>query len=120
MKKIILTIGAFVVALLMISTATAVPTTQSKPLMNAVNKLEKTEKMIHGNMADIQPTGFIDFLIQLIILLIKLIMAIVTIIQSVLGIINLFKVIISTIQTLIELIQQIIDLISGGPNYVTS
>ena len=120
MKKIMLTIGAFVIALLMVSTATAVPTTHSGPFMNAVNNLEKTEKMIHGNIADIQPAGFIDFLIQLIILLIKLIMAIVTIIRSVLGIINLFKVIIATIQTLIELLQQIIDLISGGPNYITS
>ncbi|RLF41435.1 MAG: hypothetical protein DRN12_03260 [Thermoplasmata archaeon] len=120
MKKIMLTIGALAVSLLMISTATAVPNTQSTPVMNAVNNLEKTEKILYSKIGDIQPTGFIDFLIQLIILLIKLVMTIVTIIQSVLGIVNLIKNIIAAIQSLVNLIQQLIDLISGGPNYITS
>ena len=125
MKKVILMVGTLTVAFLMISTVTAVPNTQSTPLMKAVDNIEKTKRMINNiesqNIADIQPAGFIDFLIQLLTLLINLIQEIIIIFQSVVSIITLIKAVIAAIQAVLDLIQQIIDLLNGGtPSYTAS
>ncbi len=107
-------LGAVAVVFLLVSTGTAIPQTQSTPVMQAVQHLEKTNEAIDDvtseNIVNIQTLGLIDFLIQLIRLIIELLMNIVTIIQGILSIVSIVQTIFSAIQLVIQLIQQIIDL----------
>ncbi len=114
MKKICMMLGALSVVFLMVSTVTALPQTQSTPVMSAVHSLEETKEQYDdttlGSMLDIQPTGFIDTLIAFIKLLIQLIMNIITVIQGILSVVALIQAIFSAITMIIELVRQIIDL----------
>lgn len=119
MKKTLIMLGTLFVMFLMISTVTAVPKTQSTPLMDTIQSKEVTELKMKAhavNDLDPQPTGFFDKLIEFIKLLIELIMNLVTIIQGILSIIALIQAVLSAIQLVIQLIQQILDVIFDPSN----
>ena len=114
MKKTFIMLGTLSVVFLMVSIATAVPQTQSRPVMEAIQSLEDAEQKLDNTtlheLLNPQSTGFFDKLFEFIKLLIQLIMNIATIVQSVLSIIALIKAIFSAIQLVMQLIQQIIEL----------
>ena len=106
-------IGIVGILFLMVSSATAVPTTHSEPLMNQIEKIETFESLLDSNIAidTLGTKGIIDILIQLITVIIKLVMEIIAIIQGILGIIALIQSLINAIQILFELIPQLIEII---------
>lgn len=116
MKKYYIELGAIVVALLMMSTVTAVPQTHSKVVMDIVDKIEQKkdvleEKLTEIFLDDLKLGGIIDFLIQLIILIIQLVMKIIEIVQGIMGLINLIQNLIAALTTLFQLVQSLIELI---------
>lgn len=116
MKKYYIELGAIVVALLMMSTVTAVPQTHSKVVMDIVDKIEQKkdvleEKLTEIFLDDLKLSGIIDFLIQLIILIIQLVMKIIEIVQGIMGLINLIQNLIAALTTLFQLVQSLIELI---------
>jgi hypothetical protein len=110
MKKAVISIGVFLVAILMISTATAVPTTQSKPVMDIVNTIEEQEQKIE--LLDVLPQGIFDTIWQLLLALYNLIMKIIEVVNTVLTIVQLVQALINGIQTLLQMIQEFIALIN--------
>lgn len=116
MKKYYIELGAIVVALLMMSTVTAVPQTHSKVVMDIVDKIEQEkdvleEKLTEIFLDDLKLGGIIDFLIQLIMLIIQLVMKIIEIVQGIMGLINLIQNLIAALTTLFQLVQSLIELI---------
>ena len=113
MKKFFIGIGVVGIIFLLVSSATAVPQTHSKPLMNQLEKIEAAESLVDttGVLNDIGPRGLIDLLIQLITLIYQLILEIMDIINSILGLVSLIQALINAIQTLFELINQLIEVI---------
>ena len=116
-------LAAIGILLIMVSTATAVPTVHSEPLMNYIEEVENTESLLASkidklNLVDTQ--GILDILIQLITLIIRLVMEIIAIVQGILGIISLIQTLINAVQVLFDLIMQLIDLITDllNPNAV--
>lgn len=116
MKKYFIEIMAFFIALLMMSTVTAVPQTQSTSVMDIVDKLEENENYINeflkSNLIDrFKLDGLIELLIQLILLIIEFVTQIISIVQNIIGLVNLIQNLIDAISTLFQLIQQLIELI---------
>ncbi|MEA3457311.1 MAG: hypothetical protein U9R21_01385 [Candidatus Thermoplasmatota archaeon] len=116
MKKYYIELGAIVVALLMMSTVTAVPQTHSKVVMDIVNEIEQNkdvleEKLTEIFLDDLKLGGIIDFLIQLIMLIIQLVIKIIEIVQGIMGLINLIQNLINALTTLFQLVQSLIELI---------
>jgi len=116
MKKYYIELGAIVVALLMMSTVTAVPQTHGKVVMDIVDEIEQKkdvleEKLTEIFLDDLKLGGIIDFLIQLIILIIQLVMKIIEIVQGIMGLINLIQNLIAALTTLFQLVQSLIELI---------
>ena len=127
MKRKHLLAGILVIISLLMSTTILIPQAQSKPVMDKVNAIEKSnilfEKIIQIKGLGIT-SGFFDWLKELILLLLDIIAQIQLIVGLVFGIINSIKGILSAIQLLItaipELIQMISDFISlllAGPQY---
>ena len=115
MKKIFMGIGIVGILFLMVSSATAVPTAHSEPLMKQIEKVEHFESLLDSNIAINSPetNGIIDILIQLITVIIQLVMEIISIVQGVLCIIGLIQALINAIQVLFELIPQLIEIIQN-------
>jgi hypothetical protein len=116
MKKCYIELGAIFVALLMMSTVTAVQQTKSESVINVVNNFEQKkdilETQITRNFLDnTKLGGLIDLLIQLITLLIQLVLKAVEVVQSVIGLVNMIQNLIDAFTTLFQLIQDLIDLI---------
>ena len=116
MKKCYIELGAIVVALLMMSTVTAVQQTNGKSLMNKINDVEQKrnflEEKITVNLGDnFRPCGLIDFLIQLITLLIQLVFKIIQVVQDVIGLVNLIQNLFDALTNLFQLIQDLFELI---------
>jgi len=108
-------IGIVGILFLMVSSATAVPTTHSEPLMKQIEKVEYFESLLDSNIAINSPetNGIIDTLIQLITIIIQLVNEIISIIQGVLSIVALIQSIIKAVQMLFELIPQLIEIIQN-------
>jgi hypothetical protein len=116
MKKIYVIIGVIGILLLMVSTATAVPTAHSEPLMNYIEQVETTESLLKSKLNSLNllnSQGILDIIIQLITLIIRLIMEIIAIIQGIIGIISLIQTLINAVQVLFDLIMQLIELITS-------
>ena len=78
MKKYFFEIGAILIALLLMSTVTAVPQTQSKPAMEIINDIEDKINLIESNalaniINNVETGGIIELLIQLITVIIQFI-----------------------------------------------
>ncbi|UCH72410.1 MAG: hypothetical protein JSW62_02365 [Thermoplasmatales archaeon] len=67
MKKSIVVLGAVAAALLMISTATAVPQTQSEPVINVINDIEEKRIILEDNLPDIKSNGIIIDILTVIV-----------------------------------------------------
>jgi len=108
-------LGIVGILLLLVSCATAVPTTQSTPVMQQIEKKDTTEALLKSlYTTDAEPLdGILDLLIQLITVIVQLVMEIIAIVQGILGIISLIQTLINALQTLFTLITQLIEIISG-------
>ena len=121
MKKSIIGLATIAVALLMISTATAVPQVHSEPAMKIVNDVEQNktffEEKIEGFSEkialDVEPGGIIDTIIAIIQFIIELIMGIIQFIADLMQIGNLILALIDAINALISIITQFIEFIMG-------
>ncbi len=108
MKKIIM-LGILGVIFLMVSTATAVPTTQSQPIMDTIEKIEESKSLIESNIVS---SGFLTDLIDLIITLIQLGLQIYAIYKNITGLINLVQTLFNNITSLMDMINQFIQFIT--------
>jgi len=116
MKKYFFEIGAILIALLLMSTVTAVPQTQSKPAMDIINDIEDKINLIESNeisniINNAESGGIIELLIQLITVIIQFIIELIGIIQNIIGLVNLIETLIAAFTTLFQLIQDLIELI---------
>ena len=116
MKKYFIEIGAILIALLLMSTVTAVPQTQSKPAMDIINDIEDKINLIESNaltniLNNVESGGIIELLIQLITVIIQFIIELIGIIQNIIGLVNLIDTLIAAFTTLFQLIQDLIELI---------
>lgn len=111
MRKGVLLIGALFVTALMISTATAVPTSQSKPVMDVIDRVEQQKENLES-VSEQLPLGIFELIWQLILALFNLIMKIIEIVNTVLTIFQLVQALIAGIQTLFQMIQNFIDIIN--------
>ena len=116
MKKYFIGIGAIFIALLLVSTVTAVPQAQSNPVMNLINDIEENKNIIDYNFLNniinnVQSGGIIDLIIQLITLIIQFILEIIDVIQNIIGLVNLIQNLIDAFTTLFQLIQDLIEII---------
>ena len=127
MKKYFMFIGAFFISLLLISTVTAVPQTQSNSIMNLIDDIEENIEIIESEklnnmIISIASVGIIELLIQLIMLIIEFVVEIVNLIQNIISLVNLIQNIINAISTLFQLIQDLIELIRNilNPSILTN
>jgi hypothetical protein len=115
MRKIILIIGTIFTTFLIISTATAVPKTNSESLINKINEIEEYKELINDRIIDInheiEKGGIIDFLIKIILWLIGLVQQLINIVLDIFNIIDLIEYLIELIFTLFALIIALIDYI---------
>jgi len=116
MKKYFFELGAILIALLLMSTVTAVPQTQSKPAMEIINDIEDKINLIESNaltniINNVESGGIIELLIQLITVIIQFIIELIGIIQNIIGLVNLIDTLIAAFTTLFQLIQDLIELI---------
>jgi len=116
MKKYFFELGAILIALLLMSTVTAVPQTQSKPAMDIINDIEDKINLIESNaltniINNVESGGIIELLIQLITVIIQFIIELIGIIQNIIGLVNLIDTLIAAFTTLFQLIQDLIELI---------
>ncbi len=117
MKKTIIVIGAFLISLLLVSTVTAVPQTQSKPSMDIIEKIEHKKSVTEtlqnkiDSITSFQKTGLIDWIVQLLTAILNLIQALIQFVMDLFNIVNLINAIISAINQLINLIVQFINAI---------
>lgn len=127
MKKYFICIGTFFIALLLISTATAIPQAHSNSVMNLIDDLEENKKIIESEklnniISNVISVGIIELLIQLIMLIIEFIMEIINLIQNISSLVNLIQNIIDAFSTLFQLIQDLIELIRNifNPSQITN
>ena len=121
MKKSIIGLVTIAVALLMISTATAVPQVHSEPAMKIVNDVEQNktffEEKIEGFSEkialDVEPEGIITWLINLITSLLEFIRKIINFISSIIELAELIVTLIDLITTFYETVMQFIEWIQG-------
>ena len=114
--KLSVVIGALGIALLLLSTVTAVPHSHSEPVMDHIHAIEDLQTQLENEqntlgLEEIFPTGIFERLIQLITLIIQIVLNIVQIIQSIMSIISLIQFVIEALQTLIQVVQEFIALL---------
>ncbi len=124
MKTSLVVLGAIAVVLLMVSTVTAVPQVHSTPMMEIVNEVEQKKTLINGKLGafsdkiadklvNVEPTGIITWLINLIVSLIEFVRNIINFISSIIQLAELIITLINLITTLYEVIMQFIEWIQG-------
>lgn len=115
MKKIFIYINSIFITFIMISTATAVPTIKSDSLMEKINEIELSKRIINDKLADLNPDvlslGIIDFLIRIIQLLISFVQEIINLVLEIFNLVELIEYLIELIITLYELILSLINFI---------
>ena len=120
MKKLIGMVGAFFAIFLLVSSATAVPHTQSQPAMTLLEEIEQTRQCFGEDMevsitqlkqlvSDPEEGGLIDIIIALILLLIEAIDAIINFILGLYNIVELVQQLLEKLEILIELIVEFIN-----------
>jgi uncharacterized protein (UPF0335 family) len=139
MKKFIVTAcGAILIGLLMVSSATAVPKVNSDPLMNKVNEIEKSKKIIEENInnktLDLKTIGSINLLIKNIKetihdlmldiksagLILKIIQWLISLIQKILTFINDLTKLVQLINNLLTAIVNLYNLIIKLIDFIKS
>jgi hypothetical protein len=118
MKKYFIEIVAIFIALILMSTVTAVPQTYSKPAMDLINNIEDKIDVIEFEnfkhiLDNVRSGGIIDLLIQLVILIIQFIMELVGFVSNVIGLVTLIQNLIDAATTLFQLIQDLIEIITN-------
>ena len=124
MKRRLIVLGVVAIALLMVSTATAVPQAHSTSVMNVVNDMEQKKAFIEQNLAifsekladklvDVEPGGLINILIAIILAIINFVNAIIQFILDLFNLVGLVEYLIERITYLIGLIMSLIELIIG-------
>jgi len=121
MKKSVIVLATIAVALLIISTATAVPHVHSEPAMKIVNDVEKNKSFFEEKIEDFSDKigldlgsrGIIDTIIAIIEFIIGLIMGLIQFIADLMQIGNLILALIDAINALISIITQFIEFIMG-------
>ena len=141
MRKIIITTcGAIIIGLLLMSSATAVPTVNSDPLTNIIDDIEKTKIMIEENISsktldlktgesidlliksikdtvydinpDVQTKGIIiNLLIMIIQFLISIVQALINLVYKIIDLVEIINTLVNLIGTLFDLIIELINLI---------
>lgn len=138
MKKfIVTTCVAIIIGLLMISLTTAVPKINSDPLMDKINEIEKTKKIVEENISNLTldlttrrsinlliitikdiingitfnltPGGFIDFLIKIIEWLISVVQNLINLVYEIIDLVEIISTLVDLIGTLFELIIELIN-----------
>jgi len=139
MKKFIVTAcGAILIGLLMVSSATAVPKVNSDPLMDKVNEIEKSKKIIEENInnktLDLKTKGSINLLIKNIKetihdlmldiksagLILKIIQWLISLIQKILTLINDLTKLVQLINNLLTAIVNLYNLIIKLIDFIKS
>jgi phage-related protein len=117
MKRTLIIGSALFITLLMVSTVTAVPQSQSKPLMDTISSLDQQETSLREKISDgfsaAELGGLFDLIMQIIQWLAQVLAKIIGIINNVIKIVSLLIYVVQLIQTLINFIQRLIDLING-------
>jgi len=117
MKKLYIELGAIFIALLMMSTVTAVQQTHSESVINIVNTMEQKIDILKTEISqkvtdNIKQAGLIDLIIQLITITIQLVMKAVEVVQNIIGLVDLIQNLINAFTTLFQLIQDLFDIIN--------
>jgi hypothetical protein len=118
MKKYYIELGAIFVALLMMSTVTAVQQTNSESEINILNKIEQNrinlKRELKINLIENSKIGgILDILVQLITLIIQLVLNAIDVVQNIIGLVNMIQNLINAFTTLFQLIQDLLDLINN-------
>ena len=118
MKKYFMAMGSIFISILLVTTVTAIPNSQSNIIINKINEISEINNSINNEklsifLSNILSVGIIELLIQLITLLVQFILEMIEIIQNVIGLVNLIQNLISAFTTLFELLQELIDLITN-------
>ncbi len=115
MKKTLIGIGAVFISLLLISTVTAIPQTNSEPAMDLIEQLEEKksfaemlEQKIKSNDLP-QPEGFIDWITQFLLSILNFVQWLVQLVLDLVQVVSLIATIISAINQLINAITQLLD-----------
>jgi hypothetical protein len=100
----------------MMSVVTAVPQSNSKPIMQYIQKIEENrntlnEKTLENSLLDPNPKGILDLIRQLILLIIQFILKLIEIVRDLFGIISLIQYLINLIVILINAIFNLIEAI---------
>jgi len=136
-KFIVTTCGAIIIGLLLMSSATAVPSVNSDPLMNLIDGIEKIKIVIEENISiipfdlkteesinflintikdtvydktlDLKTEGFIiDLLIIIITLLISIVQNLINLVYKIIDLVEIINILVDLIGTLIGLIIELI------------
>ena len=117
MKRIFLIASALVVSILMVSTVTAVPQSQSEPLMNNLSTLNQQKISLNDIFEEGSSIGTLDGLFDLIMQIIQwiaqIVIKIINVINSLIQIVSLLTYLVNMIQILINFIQYLIDIITN-------
>ena len=109
MKKMMIILGACITSLMIISTVTALPQTNSTPIMNTLTDIEEQKTKL--NNIDIEPGGIIDLIKQLVLLIIQFVLSLIQIIRDLIGLVSLIEYLINLINVLITAIFDLIETI---------
>jgi phage-related protein len=121
----------------MISSTTAVPKINSDPLMDKINEIEKTKKIVEENISNLTldlttrrsinlliitikdiingitfnltPGGLIDFLIKIIEWLISVVQNLINLVYEIIDLVEIISTLVDLIGTLFELIIELIN-----------
>jgi len=125
MNKLKLYIGVCLTVCIMMSVVTAVPQSNSKPVMQYIQKIEESrttihEKIFEKSLLDPNSNGILDLIRQLILLIIQFILKLIEIVRDLFGIVSLIQYLINLIVILItaifNLIEAILNLFNPNAN----
>lgn len=119
MKQKYVLLGAFFTFILLVSTVTALPYTNSQPVMETIEEIEEYRVMDTFDVQInefLQSKGIFEWIVQILLAILHLIQELIQLVLDLLQIVNLIEMIISAITQLInavfQLIESIMDLIS--------
>lgn len=124
MRRVLLIISAIFTSFLMISCATAIPKTNSEPLIEKIELIEEYKGLIDGefnrSILDAESGGLIDLLIKIIQWLIDIVGKLINLVLETIQLTRLIAYLIVLIVTLYEFIMAIINFIIDRftPDYI--
>ena len=98
----------------MLSTVTALPQTNSKPVMDYIQKIEERSNIVAEGLLDTSipnQNGIIDLIKQLILLIIQFVLNLIDIIQDLIGLVSLIEYLINLITVLFNVVMALIEVI---------